>query len=301
MKVNQITGDFEPTGNLMTAQQAMELYKSANKNYVKGATSSIHMTDFKRGIIDALDQTPAGDLFKQATNSFKNHARTYDDPKLVSALLKVGADDAPDIAAEKVFDRIVMKGSIDDINNLKKVILTSDKSVRQQGLESLKNMRAATSNYLLEKSFMGNAINETGERVVSGSNLINAVKQIGGGGSAKNEELGWLKIKAIMGSKAMQELKNIASVSLDATRKVRGAAETSGTAERLISLLGSMPLNVGKPVQLVANAAMTGIKNEGQRQEAKQAVNAVTELMKKKVKPIPTALGAASSGQAANR
>jgi hypothetical protein len=301
MKVNAITGDFEPTGNLMTAQQAMELYKSANKNYVKGATSSIHMTDFKRGIIDALDQTPAGDLFKQATNAFKNHARTYDDPKLVSALLKVGADDTPEIAAEKIFDRIVMKGSIDDINNLKKVILTSDKSVRQQGLESLKNMRAATSNYLLEKSFMGNAINETGERVVSGSNLINAVKQLGGGGSAKNEELGWLKIQAIMGPKATQELKNIASVSLDATRKVRGAAETSGTAERLISLLGSMPLNIGKPVQLVANAAMTGIKNEGQRQEAKQAVNAVTELMKKKAKPIPTALGAASSGQAANR
>ena len=301
MKVNAITGDFEPTGNLMTAQQAMELYKSANKNYVKGATSSIHMADFKRGIIDALDQTPAGDLFKQATNAFKNHARTYDDPKLVSALLKVGADDTPEIAAEKIFDRIVMKGSIDDINNLKKVILTSDKSVRQQGLESLKNMRAATSNYLLEKSFMGNAINETGERVVSGSNLINAVKQLGGGGSAKNEELGWLKIQAIMGPKATQELKNIASVSLDATRKVRGAAETSGTAERLISLLGSMPLNIGKPVQLVANAAMTGIKNEGQRQEAKQAVNAVTELMKKKAKPIPTALGAASSGQAANR
>jgi hypothetical protein len=302
MKVNQITGDFEPTGNLMTAQQAMELYKSANKNYVKGATSSIHMSDFKRGIIDALDQTPAGDLFKEATRSFKNHARTYDDPKLVSALLKVGADDTPAIAAEKIFDRIVMKGSIDDINNLKSVILGSDKSVRQQGLESLKNMRAATSNYLLEKSFMGNAINETGERVVSGSNLINAVKQLGGGGSAKNEELGWLKIKAIMGTKATQELKNIASVSLDATRKVRGAAETSGTAERLISLLGSMPLNIGKPVQMVANAAMTGVKNEGQRQEAKQAVNAVTELMKKKATAVPvTALGASSSGQAANR
>ena len=301
MKVNQITGDFEPTGNLMTAQQAMELYKAANRSFKKGDPSSIHMGDVKRGIIDALDQTPAGDLFKQATNAFKNHARTYDDPKLVSALLKVGADDTPEIAAEKIFDRIVMKGSIDDINNLKKVILTSDKSVRQQGLDSLKNMRAATSNYLLEKSFMGNAINETGERVVSGSNLINAVKQLGGGGSAKNEELGWLKIKAIMGPKATQELKNIASVSLDATRKVRGAAETSGTAERLISLLGSMPLNIGKPVQLVANAAMTGIKNEGQRQEAKQAVNAVTELMKKKAKPIPTALGAASSGQAANR
>ena len=301
MKVNQITGDFEPTGNLMTAQQAMELYKAANRSFKKGDPSSIHMGDVKRGIIDALDQTPAGDLFKQATNAFKNHARTYDDPKLVSALLKVGADDTPEIAAEKIFDRIVMKGSIDDINNLKKVILTSDKSVRQQGLDSLKNMRAATSNYLLEKSFMGNAINETGERVVSGSNLINAVKQLGGGGSAKNEELGWLKIQAIMGAKATQELKNIASVSLDATRKVRGAAETSGTAERLISLLGSMPLNIGKPVQLVANAAMTGIKNEGQRQEAKQAVNAVTELMKKKAKPIPTALGAASSGQAANR
>ena len=60
-------------------------------------------------------------------------------------------------------------------------------------------------------------------------------------------------------------------------------------------------MNIGKPVQLVANAAMTGIKNEGQRQEAKQAVNAVTELMKKKAKPIPTALGAASSVQAANR
>lgn len=302
LKINPVTNEFEPTGNLMTAQQAMELYKAANQSFVPGTVSSRHISDFKRGILQALDQTPAGGDFRKATNAFKAHAQAYDNPRMIASLLATNADEEPKIAAERVFDAVAMRGSIDDINLLKKTLLSSDKTVRDQGLEALRNIRGMTAQYLLEKSFSGNAINATGDRIVSGINLLNAVKTLGGGLSAKNEQLGWMKVQAIMGKKATDELKAITSTALDATRRVSGADKTSGTAERIISALGSMPMNLSKPLEIGARMITTGAKTEMQRKEAKAAVSAVSEMMKKKPPVVPgSAIAGSALGSTLNR
>ena len=182
----------------------------------------------------------------------------------MSALLRVakGTDD-PIVASENVLDKIVMKGSIDDIKNIKATLASSDKTVRKEALQAWRNMRAATADFLLEKAYMGNAVNVAQERIISGSNIIEAVKQLGGGGAAKSEALGWMKIEAIMGKKTTQELKNIVQVTLDATRKVEGAAKTAGTAERLAAILGHVPLV--KPAAIVVKAGLSGVKTQANK------------------------------------
>lgn len=296
-------GNILPTGNMLTAEQAMGLYKAANQKFVQGANSARHLADFKRGILEALENTATaggtsvGSDFKAATAAFKAHVKKYDNPKLVSSLLRVakGTDD-PVIASEQVLDKIVMKGSIDDINNIKATLLSSDKSVRKEALTAWRNMRAATANFLLEKAYMGNAVNVAQERIVSGSNILNAVKSLGGGGTAKNEALGWMKIEAIMGKKAANELKNIVQVSLDATRKVNGAATTSGTAERLAAILGHVPL--AKPAAIAVKAVMSGVKTQANKMAEQDMIKAVPKLMQKRTTALGgTALGGAAASQ----
>lgn len=293
------SGNILPTGKTMTATEAMALYKSANQKYVQGSNSSRILGDLKRGILEALDNTgtSAGSDFKAATASFKAHAEKFDNPKLVSALLRVtkGTDD-PIVASENVLDKIVMKGSIDDIKNIKAILASSDKTVRKEALQAWRNMRAATADFLLEKAYMGNAVNVAQERIISGSNILNAVKQIGGGGAAKGEALGWMKIEAIMGKKPTQELKNIVQVTLDATRKVEGAAKTAGTAERLAAILGHVPLV--KPAAIVVKAGLSGVKTQANKMAEQEMIKAVPKLMQKKATALGgSALTGAAVGQ----
>ena len=282
------SGNILPTGKTLTATEAMALYKSANQKYVQGSNSSRILGDLKRGILEALDNTgsSAGSDFKAATAAFKAHAEKFDNPKLISALLRVtkGTDD-PIVASENVLDKIVMKGSIDDIKNIKATLASSDKTVRKEALQAWRNMRAATADFLLEKAYMGNSVNVAQERVISGSNILDAVKQIGGGGSAKNEALGWMKIEAIMGKKTTQELKNIVQVTLDATRKVNGAATTSGTGERLAAIFSHVPL--AKPATILVKAGLSGVKTQANKMAEQEMIKAVPKLMQKKA----TALG----------
>jgi len=293
------SGNILPTGKTLTVTEAMALYKSANQKYVQGSNSSRILGDLKRGILEALDNTSttAGSDFKAATASFKAHAEKFDNPKLVSALLRVtkGTDD-PIVASENVLDKIVMKGSIDDIKNIKATLASSDKTVRKEALQAWRNMRAATADFLLEKAYMGNSVNVAQERVISGSNILNAVKQIGGGGSAKNEALGWMKIEAIMGKKPTQELKNIVQVTLDATRKVNGAATTSGTAERLAAIFSHVPL--AKPATILVKAGLSGVKTQANKMAEQEMIKAVPKLMQKKATALGgSALTGAAVGQ----
>ena len=293
------SGNILPTGKTLTATEAMALYKSANQKYVQGSNSSRILGDLKRGILEALDNTgsSAGSDFKAATAAFKAHAEKFDNPKLVSALLRVakGTDD-PIVASENVLDKIVMKGSIDDIKNIKATLASSDKTVRKEALQAWRNMRAATADFLLEKAYMGNAVNVAQERTISGSNILNAVKQIGGGGAAKSEALGWMKIEAIMGKKPTQELKNIVQVSLDATRKVNGAATTSGTAERFAAIFSHVPL--AKPATILVKAGLSGVKTQANKMAEQEMIKAVPKLMQKKATALGgSALTGAAVGQ----
>jgi len=293
------SGNILPTGKTLTATEAMALYKSANQKYVQGSNSSRILGDLKRGILEALDNTgsSAGSDFKAATAAFKAHAEKFDNPKLVSALLRVakGTDD-PIVASENVLDKIVMKGSIDDIKNIKATLASSDKTVRKEALQAWRNMRAATADFLLEKALKGNSINIAQERVVSGSNIIDAVKQLGGGGAAKSEALGWMKIEAIFGKKTTQELKNIVQVTLDATRKVEGAATTSGSAERFAAIFSHVPL--AKPATILVKAVLSGVKTQANKMAEQEMIKAVPKLMQKKATALGgSALTGAAAGQ----
>lgn len=269
-------GLYEPTGNQMTGDQLMELYQGANQSFKPGTTSANHIADVKKGILDALDSVgDAGPDYRAAINSMKRHVREYDDPKAVAQLLKMSSDTDPAIASERIFDRAFLKASIDDVSRLTRMMLRSDKSVRRNATQAIRNMRAGLVRHLLDESYLGQSTNELGERIISGANLQRAIEKIGGGDMAT----GWQKIDALMGAKHTAELKKIVGAAYDATSKVPAAAQTSGTAERILSALGRLPM-LGGPTESAVRMTIDGLKSQGQKTAAKQAAKGTDLLLR---------------------
>jgi hypothetical protein len=267
-------GLYEPTGNQMMGDQLMQLYQAANQSFKPGTTSAIHIGDVKRGILAALDTVgDTGPEYRTAINSMKRHVREFDDPKAVSQILKMSSDSDPMIAAEKIFDRAFVKASIDDVDRLTRMMLRSDKSVRRDATTAVRNMRAGLVRHLLDESFVGQATNEAGERVISGNNMVRAIEKLGGGDLAT----GWQKVDALMGKKHTAELKKIVGAAYDATSKVPAAAQTSGTAERILSALGRLPL-LGGPSEMAVRGTIDGIKSQMQKKAARSATNSIELL-----------------------
>lgn len=267
-------GLFEPTGNQMMGDQLMQLYQAANKSFKPGTVSAIHIGDFKRGILSALDTVgDAGPEYRQAIASMRRHAGQFDDPKAVANLLKMTSDTDPMIASERIFDRAVVNASIDDVGRLTRMLTTSDKSIRRDATQAVRNMRAGMVNYLLNEGFVGQQTNELGERVISGTNMQNAIAKLGGGDLAT----GWQKVDALMGRKHTGELKKIIGTAYDATSKVPAAAKTSGTAERILSALGRLPM-LGGPAESTVRMTIEGLKKQGQKKAAREAANVAAAL-----------------------
>lgn len=297
-------GLYQPTGNQMMGDQLMQLYQAANQSFKPGTVSAIHIGDVKKGILGALDTVDnAGPEYRAAIDSMKRHVRQFDDPKAVANLLKMTSDTDPMIASERIFDRAVVNASIDDVSKLTKMLMSSDKSARRNATTAVRNMRAGMVNYLLNEGFVGQATNELGDRVIRGSNMQNAVAKLGGGDLAT----GWQKVDALMGPKHTAELKKIIGTAYDATNKVEAAGKTSGTAERLLSALGRLPM-LGGPAESAVRMTIDGMKKQTQKKAAKTAADSIALLegpiaerqkaeIGRKVS-APAALFLAPSGQA---
>lgn len=267
-------GLYQPTGNQMMGEQIMQLYQAANQSFKPGTTSAIHIGDVKKGILSALDTVgDAGPEYQAAINSMKRHVREFDDPKAVSQLLKMSSDSDPMIAAERIFDRAFVKASIDDVANLNRMMLRSDKSVRRDATTAVRNMRAGLVKYLLDESFAGQTTNAVNDRVVSGANMVAAIEKLGGGDLAT----GWQKIDALMGKKHTAELKKIVGASFDATNKIKEAAQSSGTAERVLNALGKLPF-LGGATELAVRFSIDGVRKQLQRKAAQSATKGIELL-----------------------
>ena len=245
------SGNLVATGKPISATEAMSLYHAANR--ASTPNSVRHMRDVKKGIMESLEGAEGGADFKKGITLFREHMGKFDDPKAVKNL----------------------------------IAMSSDKSVRGDAVKAIRNMRGALVDNLLESSYAGQTTNALDQRTLSGANFRNAVKAYGGG---KDEALGWMKIEALLGKKDTTQLRQIADTMFDATNKVPGAAQTSGTAERLINFLSKIPLLPGSSVLTAAKEGLAKQKAKAEASAAIKAMPTVAETLKRST-PLSSTAG----------
>lgn len=218
-----------------------------------------------KGVIDDLVAQEGGNAYRPAIQARRKMGEEFDNNQGVGGLLKkqggrFGADFA--VPDEKVFDRVVKSGSIQDLDRLLKVA----------GPESIGSLRATLGNHLRET--MVTDVN--GQTTISLGALEREMKRIGPE-----------KLERILGKGPASQLNQIVTAAGVLERKQPNLAGGSQTASRLANLqnMGWSVLERAAGAVPMAGPAIAGMAKKGAKEfadsrQVKQAMQPMSEELR---------------------
>jgi uncharacterized protein YbjQ (UPF0145 family) len=243
-------GTDEIIANPVTFKTLQKLRTKASKAANSGGTEGYDAGQFK-DIIDDVFEKQGGEGYRAAAGARRAHALQYESgPKVISDLLKKKAGSETDqaLAYDHVVDKVLLTGArgADDVRKLYS-FMVKDPETRSQGLQQIKNLRAATLEHLKDQATKG-------QSEFSPAALNKAIRAIGG------ED----KLRMVLGKKGYSELKNYqeaADILLNKEKSVLGGSETAGRlslmGEALFEKLGKLPFYAGDVIKVTGKAAKT--------------------------------------------
>lgn len=171
-----------------------------------------------KALIDEATEGLGGDLYKSARKERARLAQNYEDRAAIAKLLnnKKGTSDRL-VAFEDVFDHSIIKGSLDDVRNTRRVLHRSG----EQGQQAWRDLQGQAMQWIKEKATPSVAKDSSGNSVISAKGLDDAVKALDTDG----------RLDFIFGRRGAQRLRDLN----DLTQYVRtvppeSAINTSNTA-----------------------------------------------------------------------
>lgn len=232
-----------------------------------------------KALIDATADPVSGPLFKRARDARVRLAQNYDNHRVISRLLKnkPGTTDRQ-VAYEDVVDHIVFKGSIDDVQQARRILQRAGPNGHQAWAEvrgqTLRRIREEASNFTKDS---------TDNRVISPYGLDKAIQELDTGGSEVS------KLTLIFGKKGALQLRDINDlVQYIKTVPPETALNNSNTAITLAAVADSLFsgfVGVPAPVTLSTRAAVRYIKDVRLRRRIMEALGEMDS--KKAIQPLP--------------
>lgn len=223
-----------------------------------------------KNLVDDTFEAYGGDLYRDAAKLRREQGVTFESgAKSVRDLvgLKKGTTDQA-INQEDVFNKIVINGNRDDIRNVKKLMLSGDRSERLAGKQQLENLKKQTLSYIKDEALTD--IN--GKPSFSIAQLEKAYNRIG------KENL-----EEVLGTGAKKQLDDFVTAANLINKQQPRSAANSATASRLANMATTV-FNVLEKVPVVGGT----IKTVGSGSvKAAQASNATKDQMKLLAKRKP--------------
>lgn len=223
-----------------------------------------------KNLVDDTFEAYGGDLYRDAAKLRREQGVTFESgAKSVRDLvaLKKGTTDQA-INKEDVFNKVVINGNRDDIRNIKKLMLSGDKSERIAGKQQIENLKKQTLSYIKDQS----VTDANGKTNFSLAQLEKAYKRIG----AEN-------LEEVLGKKAKSQLDDFMQAATIINKQQPRSAGNSATASRLanmassvFNMLDKVPV-IGPPMKIVGGGTVKAI----------QASNATKDQMKLLAKKQP--------------
>lgn len=132
--------------------------------------------------IDALTEGKGGDLYAAARKARREQADLFENRRGVGSIVENKTRTDPRVAAEDVWNKTVISGSIQDLRNVKTQLLSKGKT-NASGQQAWRDMRAQTAQFIVDEAtktvsnYEGAGI--TGTRNVSAAGLERAINRIG--------------------------------------------------------------------------------------------------------------------------
>lgn len=242
--------------------KSAELFRRA----ISGATDfdpvNIRQSSILKGLIDEATDGVGGSLYKDARKLRSRLSQNYENIGLIKQLIgkKRGSSDRV-VALEDVFDRSVLRGSLDDVRQLRRVLQTEG----EQGTQAWKELQGATIRHIRDAATSNVARDIRGNEIVSAAKLDRVVRQLDADG----------KLDFIFGKKGGEQIRMINEIAKDVYTAPPGSINTSNTASVLMAALDmAISGTAGLPLPVLSGMKMLSknVKDRKIRQRINEAL-----------------------------
>ena len=240
-----------PNGQLiakdMTLANTEQLRKFVNKTTGSDATNIKFAGDLKRAI-DASTEGAGGELYQKARSLRARYADQYENHAVISDLLnnKRGSSDRR-VALEDVADRVIFRGSLDDMRMARKVLQTGG----EEGKQAWKEIQGSAVRYIRDEATKNVQRDSYGNEVISPAALDKAIKRLDNEG----------KLDYLFGKKGAEQMRAVNDLAKVMFTTPPGAVNTSNTASVLLAALDmAVSGSAGMPLPIMSGLKML-VKN----------------------------------------
>ncbi|MDB5975139.1 MAG: hypothetical protein JWR07_1899 [Nevskia sp.] len=271
LKKNQIVTGVDDLGQPQLSRdiklrEVSELRKVAERIGQSGSEGSGWVPEVK-AVLDQMIEGKGGEAFKAARGAYKDYKGEFANQEAVSKLLETkGGKYSTDrkVALEDVFDKSIVKGSIQDVRNLRESLLTAEsKGTRKQGRKALRELAGETVNYIRQEATKG-VVDESGAANVSAPALKRALDKIG-------DE----KLDLLLGETTATQLRAVVKAAEDLKTSPPKRIQGSDTGVNAMMLLDK----VFSHLPVVGNTIRGTIRLAGKATEVGKAGKAVDESL----------------------
>jgi len=195
------------------------------RQFVNDATDWTNRREalFGRRLVESIDsatESQGGELYRQARAQRRRFAEEFENVGLTAKLLgtKRGTDDRA-IAFEDVFDRVMIRSPVDEMNRLRGTLLTAG----PEGKQAWSDLKAKTVEYIKESALSPSGMDSRGNPLLSPDKLNRVIKSFDQSG----------KLVSLFGNKQAQQMRDIAELASVIYTAPLGAINTSNTASAL--------------------------------------------------------------------
>ncbi len=242
-----------------------ERYRQAISRATDYEATNVRQATIIKGLIDESTNGMGGDLYKQARAMRARYAQNYEDRATIAKLLnnKRGTSDRQ-VAFEDVFDHSILKGSLDDVRNVRRVLQRGG----DEGQQAWRELQGQTLTYLRDQATKNVATDASGNRVISPAALDRALRELDADG----------RLDFILGKKGAQNLRDLNDLAQYVkTVPPEAAINTSNTAATLLAAFADVAFSsfsgTPAPITTASRLALKHIKDVKLRRRITDALN----------------------------
>ena len=218
--------------------------------------------------IDTGTEGKGGESYKAARKLRQDFANEFENVGLTAKLLstKRGADERT-IAFDDIFDKIIINAPLEEMNKVRKTLLTAG----PDGKQAWNELKSNTIRYIINKSLSTAQRDERGQPLVSPDKLNSVIRSLDREG----------KLEGLYGKKQAQQIRDLGEIAIDIYTAPPGAINFSNTASALQVALDSVMTfgltGIPAPAVTALREASKYLKNREVRNRVRQSLQPLGE------------------------
>jgi hypothetical protein len=218
--------------------------------------------------IDAGTEGKGGESYRAARKLRQDFANEFENVGLTAKLLSTKRNtNERTIAFDDVFDKIIINAPLEEMNKIRKTLLTAG----PDGKQSWNELKSNTIRFIINKALSTAQRDERGQPLISPDKLNGVIRSLDKEG----------KLESLYGKKQAQQIRDLGEIAIDIYTAPPGAINFSNTASALQVALDSVMTfgltGIPAPAVTALKEATKYVKSREVRNRVRQALQPLGE------------------------